>query len=100
MTRRLPEPVDDAVRWLNEAGRSMVADQLANWARDEFERCERELNAARELLRQARGWLGDWRAKLDHAGFQNATHIMTLEGVTKMIQRLEAFISKGENHVR
>lgn len=31
---RLPEPVADAVRWLNEAGRSLVADQLANWVKD------------------------------------------------------------------
>lgn len=31
-TPSIPEPVADAIRWLNEAGRSMVADQLGLWA--------------------------------------------------------------------
>jgi len=32
MSKHLPEPVADAVYWLNASGRSMVADALALWA--------------------------------------------------------------------
>ena len=53
-----------------------------------------ELARERELLRDCHGALDEWRRLLDHSGAQNATHIMRLENVNKILSRITAALKQ------
>ena len=58
--------------------------------------CQAELAREKELLRDCHGSLDEWRRLLDHSGAQNATHIMRLENVNKILSRITTALAKQE----
>lgn len=82
--KRLPEPVETAIYWLNAAGRSMVADQLALWA-DERRTTPTTRNGSADS-----SWKAGTEARHESAGGVEAD--ATVERLKIALRQCKAFV--------